>query len=731
MTAGFPPLFRLKFSGHPGNILFHGAPRATAHPAHPMNALQQQLQALFGQNAAMVKALMAPLFIVMILAMMVLPLPPFALDLFFTFNIAMSLMVMLVAANMIKPLDFAAFPTVLLVTTLLRLSLNVASTRVVLIEGHTGPGAAGKVIEAFGHFLIGGNFAVGLIVFAILVVINFIVITKGAERIAEVGARFTLDAMPGKQMAIDADLNAGLIDEAEAKRRRMEVGEEADFFGSMDGASKFVRGDAIAGMLILLINVVGGFIIGVAQHDLSASDAASTYILLAVGDALVAQIPGLLISVAAAMVVSRVGSEHDIGSQIRSQVFGSPRSLGLTAGIIGLLGLVPGMPHLVFLLMAGLIGYYAWWLAKKAKREATQPKTDPTQAAPAANAEASWDDLQPVDTLGLEVGYRLIALVDKERKGDLLARIKGIRKKFAQEVGFLPPSVHIRDNLDLKPSMYRVTLRGAVVGEGEAFPGMHLAINPGGKVPALPGTKTIDPAFGLPAVWIEDRHREQAQMSGYTVVDCSTVVATHLSHLMQVNAAKLLGRIETQALVEHVTKLSPKLIEDVVPKMVGIATLQKVLQLLLDEGVHVRDYRSIIECLAEHAAMVTDPGELARRIRIHLAPAIVQQIYGPAKELDVIALEPELERMVNQALNSPHGAVLDPGVAEALTKQAADSVRKQENLGVPACLLVPDALRAPLARLLKRAAPRLKVLAHSEIPETHSIRIGSIIGATS
>ncbi|HJV68624.1 flagellar biosynthesis protein FlhA [Ideonella sp.] len=697
-----------------------------------MNALQQQLQALFGaQNAVLLRALMAPVFIVMVLAMMVLPLPPFALDLFFTFNIAMSLMVMLVAANMIKPLDFAAFPTVLLVTTLLRLSLNVASTRVVLIEGHTGPGAAGKVIEAFGHFLIGGNFAVGLIVFAILVVINFIVITKGAERIAEVGARFTLDAMPGKQMAIDADLNAGLIDEAEARKRRSEVGEEADFFGSMDGASKFVRGDAVAGMLILLINVVGGFTIGVAQHDLSASEAASSYILLAVGDALVAQIPGLLISVAAAMVVSRVGSEHDIGHQIRTQVFNSPRALGLTAGIIGLLGLVPGMPHLVFLLMAGVIGYYAWWLTQRAKREAKQPKIDATQAAPAANAEATWDDLQPVDTLGLEVGYRLIALVDKDRKGDLLARIKGIRKKFAQEVGFLPPSVHIRDNLDLKPSMYRVTLRGAVVGEGEAFPGMQLAINPGGSVPQLPGTKTVDPAFGLPAVWIEERHREQAQMSGYTVVDCSTVVATHLSHLMQVNAAKLLGRIETQALVEHVTKLAPKLIEDVVPKMVGIATLQKVLQLLLDEGVHIRDYRSIIECLAEHASMVTDPAELARRIRIHLAPAIVQQIYGPAKELDVIALEPDLERMVNQALNSPHGAVLDPGVAEALTKQAAESVRKQENLGVPACLLVPDALRAPLARLLKRAAPRLKVLAHSEIPETHSIRIGSIIGATS
>jgi len=695
-----------------------------------MQAIQKILTQITGGNAALGKALMAPIFIVMVLAMMVLPLPSFALDLLFTFNIAMALMVMMVSANLVRPLDFAAFPTVLLVTTLLRLSLNVASTRVVLLEGHTGPGAAGRVIESFGHFLIGGNFAVGLIVFAILVVINFIVVTKGAERIAEVGARFTLDAMPGKQMAIDADLNAGLIDEATARKRRAEVGDEAEFFGSMDGASKFVRGDALAGILILFINIVGGFIIGVVQHGLSAGDAADSYILLAVGDALVAQIPGLLISVAAAMVVSRVGKEEDSGSQIRAQVFGSAKAMGITAGIVGTLGLIPGMPHLVFILLASALGWFAHWTAKKAKEEAARPKVEDAPPVPAANAEASWDDLTPVDTLGLEVGYRLITLVDKARSGDLLARIKGVRKKFAQDVGFLPPSVHIRDNLELKPSVYRVTLRGAVVGEGEAFPGMYLAINPGGTTIALPGTKTIDPAFGLPAIWIEERQRESAQMAGYTVVDCPTVVATHLSHLMQVNAARLLGRSETQSLVEHVTKLAPKLIEDVVPKMVGIATLQKVLQLLLEEGVHIRDFRSIVECLAENAGTITDPGELARRIRTHIAPAIVQQIYGPVKELDVIALEPDLERMVTQALTSPHGPVLDPGVADTLTRQAADTARRQEDKGHPACLLVPDALRAPLARLLKRAAPRLKVLAHSEIPETHSIRIGSIIGGT-
>ncbi len=692
-----------------------------------MNPMLQQLQAWLGPNAKAVRSMAAPLVVVMILAMMVLPLPPFALDLLFTFNIAMALMVMMVAAYMTRPLDFSAFPAVILLTTLLRLSLNVASTRVVLLEGHTGTGAAGAVIEAFGHFLIGGNFAVGLIVFAILVVINFIVVTKGAERIAEVGARFTLDAMPGKQMAIDADMNAGLIDEKEAKRRRAEVGEEAEFFGSMDGASKYVRGDAMAGLLILFINIIGGFVIGVVQHDLSASQAANSYILLAVGDALVAQIPALLISVAAAMVVSRVGKDTDVGSQITKQVFNSPRSLAITAGVLGALGVIPGMPHIVFLLIAGGLGWGAWSL----KKRQTLEKNAPPAAAPVAepNAEASWDDLLPVDTLGLEVGYRLIALVDKARQGDLLGRIKGVRKKFAQDVGFLPPPVHIRDNLELKPSAYRLTLRGAVVGEGEAFPGMLLAINPGGASTQLIGTRTTDPAFGLPAVWIEERQREAAQMAGFTVVDCSTVVATHLSHLMQLHAAKLLGRVETQQLVEHVTKLAPKLIEDVVPKMVVIAALQKVLQLLLEEGVHIRDMRSIVESLAEHAATVTDPAELARRIRIHLAPSIVQQIYGPTKELDVIALEPELERLVTQALNSPHGAALDPGVADTLARSAADSAKRQEDLGLPACLLVPDMIRAPMARLLKRAAPRLRVLGHSEIPETHSIRIGSIIGA--
>ncbi len=688
-----------------------------------MNTLSKTLNAWLGRNALLMQGAAAPLLVVAILAMMVLPLPAWMLDIFFTLNIAVALMVMMVAAYMLKPLDFASFPSVLLLTTLMRLSLNVASTRVVLLEGHTGPGAAGAVIEAFGHFLIGGNFAVGLIVFAILVVINFVVVTKGAERIAEVSARFALDAMPGKQMAVDADLSAGTIDEKEAKRRRAEVAEEADFFGSMDGASKFVRGDAMAGMLILLINVLGGFAVGVLQHDLSASQAANTYILLAVGDALVAQIPGLLISVAAAMVVSRVGKEHELGRQIIDQVLVSPRVLGITASVIGVLGLIPGMPHLVFLLMAALLGYIAWVFAHKPPAPAVE-EAPPTASS---DGEASWDDLQPVDQLGLELGYRLITLVDKNRQGDLLTRIKGVRRKFAQEVGFLPPAVHVRDNLDLKPSAYRISLRGVMVGEGEAFPGMYLAINPGGITTPLIGTATTDPAFGLPAHWIDERQKEAAQMAGFTVVDSETVMATHLSHLMQVQAAKLLSRTETQQLVEHVSKLAPKLIEEVVPKMVSIAVFQKVLQLLLEESVHIRDIRTIIESIAEHATTVSDPAELSRCVRVALSPAIVQQIYGPTRELDVMAIDPPLERLLVQALSNANSQALDPGVADMLTQTAASSAMRQEEIGVPACLLVPDTIRSAIARLVRRAAPRLQVLGHSEIPDTHTIRIGPVL----
>ena len=698
------------------------------------NALIKNLQHWKSHNSTALQGLAAPILVVAILALMVLPMPAWLLDTFFTLNIATALMVMMIAAYMVRPLDFAAFPSVLLLTTLMRLSLNVASTRVVLLEGHTGPGAAGAVIEAFGHFRIGGNFAVGLIVFAILVVINFVVVTKGAERIAEVSARFTLDAMPGKQMAVDADLNAGLIDEAEAKRRRAEVQEEANFFGSMDGASKFVRGDAMAGILILIITIVGGFIIGMAQHGLSAGDAANSYVLLAVGDALVAQIPGLLISVAAAMVISRVGKDNDTGKQIANQMLASPRAMAITSAILIMLGLIPNMPHTVFLIMGSLFGYGAWMIHKKNQQSTAKASSGAADApapgalpVPQQDSEATWDDLQPVDLLGLELGYRLIALVDKKRQGDLLTRIKGVRRKFAQEVGFLPPAVHVRDNLELKPSAYRLTLRGVMVGEGEAFPGMYLAINPGGITTPLIGTPTTDPAFGLPAHWIDERQKEAAQMAGFTVVDSETVMATHLSHLMQMHAAKLLSRNEVQQLVEHVAKSAPKLIEEVIPKMVSITAFQKVLQLLLEDAVHIRDIRTIIETLAEHATSTQDPVELARRVRIALAPAIVQQIYGPTRELNVIAIEPGLERLLMQALSNPQAPSLDPGVADLLTQRAAEVANRQEELGMPACLLVPDAIRNTIARLVRRVAPRLQVLAHSEIPETHTIRIGPIL----
>ena len=674
------------------------------------------------------RALAAPVLIVLILAMMLVPLPPLALDLMFSFNIAVSLVVLIVASYTRRTLDFAAFPSVLLVTTLLRLSLNVASTRAVLLNGHTGTGAAGQVIESFAHFLIGGSLAVGIVVFAILTVINFVVITKGAGRIAEVSARFALDAMPGKQMAIDADMASGAIDDKEARKRRNEVTQEAEFYGSMDGASKFVRGDAIAGILILFINALGGLVIGVMQHDLALAQAANNYVLLAIGDGLVAQVPALVISVAAGLVVSRVG-EDDIGQQIGAQLFSIPRALGLAAAVLGLLGIIPGMPHLPFLVLAGICGWSAWTLSRIAAR----PKADPAQAAatPAPNGEASWDDVALVDPLGLEVGYRLISLVDRNQGGDLLARIKGVRKKFASEVGFLPPAVHIRDNLELHPSSYRILLKGVVVGDGQAFSGMYMAINPGHiKVP-LPGTVTTDPAFGLEAIWVEARHREQAQASGYTVVDASTVIATHLNHVMQSHAASLLGRTEVQELLEHAKRHAPGLVEETVPKVVPIPVLQKVLRNLLDESIHIRDLRGILELLSELGATTTDATALTRDVRIGLAAAIVQHLYGPVRELGVLAVEPGLEQVLMQSLVPEAQVPLDPNMGEMLAQQAADAARVQEEAGLPACLLVPDRIRAPLSRLLRRKAPRLHVLAHSEIPRTHSIQINRVIGVAS
>jgi flagellar biosynthesis protein FlhA len=688
------------------------------------------LTALF--NRGNLKALAAPGLIIVILSMMVLPLPSFALDLFFTFNIALAVMVLLIAMYTQKPLDFSIFPTVLLITTLLRLSLNVASTRIVLIQGHTGPDAAGKVIEAFGHFLVGGNYAVGIVVFIILTVINFVVITKGAGRIAEVSARFTLDAMPGKQMAIDADLNAGLIGEDEARRRRKEIADEADFYGAMDGSSKFVRGDAVAGILIMVINIVGGLIVGILQHDMEAGQAAKIYTLLTIGDGLVAQIPALIISTAAGLVVTRVGdAEGDIGTQFLGQVFGNPMVLLLTAGILGVLGLIPGMPHLVFLLLAVAIGALAWWTLQKQQTERERQAVASPPPAPAAEAlEASWADVSPVDMLGLEVGYRLIPLVDKNQDGELLKRIRGLRKKFAQEVGFLSAPVHIRDNLELKPNGYRIAFKGVEVGAGEAYPGMHLAINPGRVSGSLPGNPTKDPAFGLPAVWVDASLRDQAHVMGYTVVDAGTVVATHLNHLILSHAAELLGRQETQQLLDHIAKDAPKLIEDLVPKQLPLATVQRVLQNLLEEGVSIRDTRTIIDALAEHSARTQDPLELTSQVRIALGRAIVQQLYPAGSDMQVMALEPGLERLLGQAVQGGGDASgIEPGLADTLLRETASAAQRQEEIGLPAVLLVPGSLRWLLSRFLRRAWPALKVLANAEIPETKTIKVTTVIGA--
>jgi flagellar biosynthesis protein FlhA len=676
-----------------------------------------------------IRGLAGPLLIMMVLAMMVLPLPPVLLDILFTFNIAMAIMVLLVSMNTLKPLDFAVFPTVLLITTLLRLSLNVASTRVVLLEGHTGPDAAGKVIEAFGHFLVGGNYAVGIVVFAILVIINFVVITKGAGRIAEVGARFTLDAMPGKQMAIDADLNAGLIGEDEARRRRAQIAQEADFYGSMDGASKFVRGDAVAGVVILFINIIGGFVVGVFQHNLDLATAAKNYTLLTIGDGLVAQIPALVISTAAGVVVSRVTTEQNIGEQLAGQLFSQPLVMMLTAGIIGTMGVVPGMPHFAFLLLASILGsaaYYKVRRAKFAERAAEKPVVPATSVeAP----EASWEDVSQVDVLGLEVGYRLISLVDKNQNGELLQRIKGLRKKFAQEVGFLPPVIHIRDNLELRPSTYRITLKDAEIGTGEAFPNMLLAINPGNVNGALPGAATHDPAFGLPAIWIESSLRDQAQAMGYTVVDASTVIATHLSHLIRSHASELLGRQEVQQLIDHLGKTAPKLTEDLVPKLLPLSTVQKVMQSLLDEGMHVRDMRTILETLAEYAPQTQDVHQLTALVRVALGPAIIQQLYPTTSELQVIGMDKELEYVLMQAMQAGGTSpAIEPGLADTLLRETRNAVQMQERLGLPTVLLVPGQIRSLLARFTKRILPQLKVISHEEVPSFRNVRVTAMVG---
>ena len=680
------------------------------------------------------KGIGTPLLVLASLGMVVLPIPPLMLDILFSFNIALSIVVLLVAVYTRRPLEFAAFPTVLLIATLLRLALNVASTRVVLLEGHNGSAAAGHVIEAFGNVVIGGNYAVGIIVFMILVIINFVVVTKGAGRISEVSARFTLDAMPGKQMAIDADLNAGLINQEEAKKRRQDVTQEADFYGSMDGASKFVKGDAVAGIMILFINIIGGFIIGMMQHQLSFGEAAEIYTLLAIGDGLVAQIPSLLLSIAAAIIVTRQNTDQDMGTAVLGQLFENPKALVISAGILLMMGSVPGMPHLAFLSLGAVAAAGAWWLLRREKLNKARVASGellPAQGdAPIEPKDLSWDDVMPVDIIGLEVGYQLIPLVDKNQGGELLNRIKGVRKKLSQEFGFLVPAVHIRDNLDLAPNQYRITLMGVSTGEATVYHDKEMAINPGQVFGQIQGIATQDPAFGLEAVWVAKDQVSQAQTLGYTVVDAATVVATHLSQILSNHAALLLGHDEVQQLLDMIGKHQSKLVEGLVPEVISMGNLVKVLQNLLNEGVPIRDMRTILQTLVEYAPRSPDPEVLTAACRIALRRLIVQEIAGPEPELPVITLSPELERILHQSLQAGggDGAGIEPGLAERMQRSLVEATQRQELEGQPAVLLTSGILRNTLAKFVKNAIPGLRVLSYQEVPDDKQIRIVSAVG---
>ena len=669
-----------------------------------------------------------PIVLMLMLVMIVLPLAPLVLDLLFTFNIALAIIVLMAAVYSSRPLDFASFPTVLLIATLLRLGLNVASTRVVLLEGHTGTAAAGRVIEAFGEFVVGGSYAVGLVLFTILVVINFVVVTKGAGRISEVTARFTLDAMPGKQMAIDADLNAGLISQDEALRRREEVSQEADFYGAMDGASKFVRGDAIAGILILLINVLGGIAIGMLQHNLSATDAAQNYTLLTIGDGLVAQIPSMLLSTAAAIIVTRVSSAQDMGAEVTLQLTSNPRILFVAAGIIGLIGFVPGMPGVVFVPIAALLGVMGYLRWQSQQVGAVEPEPVRPERSP-ENTELSWDDVAEVDEIGLEVGYRLISLVDRNQGGDLLSRIKGVRKKLSQELGFLVHSVHIRDNLDLSPNAYRISLHDVVVGEGEVFPGRELAINPGQTFGELEGVATRDPTFGLDAVWIDPGQRGDAQTKGYTVVDSSTVIATHLSQLLKNHARELIGQDGVQQLLDKLARSSPKLVENLVPSAMSLGEVTRVLQNLLEEGIPVRDMRTIAEALADQAGKGQDSDALTAKVRIALGPSIFQNINGTGDEMSVMALDSKLEQILLGSIQQGAGG-LEPSLLDSVIRQVLAASAKLEAEGKNPVLLVAGNIRLFLSRLLRGRMANFYILAYDEIPSTKTIKVVATIGGS-
>ncbi|WP_298627932.1 flagellar biosynthesis protein FlhA [uncultured Legionella sp.] len=674
-----------------------------------------------------------PIMLVIMLSMMMLPLPPFLLDIFFTFNIALSLVVLLAVIYSERPLDFAVFPTVILIATLLRLALNVASTRVVLLNGHNGTDAAGQVIESFGEVVIGGNYTVGLVVFIILVVINFVVVTKGAGRVSEVSARFTLDSLPGKQMAIDADLNAGLINQEQAVKRRTDVAQEADFYGSMDGASKFVRGDAVAGILVLVINIVGGLIIGIAQHGMSLNDALHNYILLTIGDGLVAQVPSLILSTATAIIVTRVSSAQNMGQAVISQIFAKPRSLVIASIIIGLIGIIPGMPHIAFLLLSAGLGGIAYLFMNKEKQRGTlqNDSLDDLNMATEQNiSELSWDDVNPVDVISLEVGYRLIPLVDSAQGGVLLSRIKGVRKKISQELGFLIPSVHIRDNLDLKPNHYRLSLAGVIMGESVIHPDRSLAINPGQVFGQLEGIQGKDPAFGMEAVWINEGQKEQAHTLGYTVVDASTVVATHLSHILEQNSQQLLGYEETQQLLDKLAVSSPKLVKELVPDGLSLGMVSKVLQGLLLEHIPLTDIRTIVETLAENAPKSKDAEFLIGQVRISLSRLITQKISGLNEELPIITLKPELEQLLQNTIQSSGtgGVSFEPGMADRIQQSLSQFAMQQQAKQESSVLVVQPSIRSVLARFVRNISNDFHVLSYQEIPDNKQIRIIGTVG---
>ena len=667
-----------------------------------------------------------PAVMLMMLAMIVLPLPAMALDLLFTISIALSIMVLMASVYATRPLDFGVFPTVLLLATLMRLALNVASTRVVLLNGHTGTDSAGRVIEAFGEFVVGGSYAVGLVLFTILVVINFVVVTKGATRVSEVTARFTLDAMPGKQMAIDADLNAGLITQDEALERRERVTRESDFYGAMDGASKFVRGDAVAGILILFINILGGFAIGTLQHGLDASTAAQNYVLLTIGDGLVAQIPSMLLSTATAIIVTRISGEQDMSAEVSKQLTDNPKVLYVAAGIIGTMGIVPGMPNLVFLSIATLLTVAGYLRSQEGLVPEVIEAAPETDIKPKSN-ELSWDDVSSLDQIGLEVGYRLIPLVDASQGGDLLSRIKGVRKKLSQELGFLVDSVHIRDNLDLGPNKYRISIHGVNMGEGEVIPDRELAINPGQVFGNVDGIATKDPTFGLDALWIVPSQRDAAQTAGYTVVDSSTVIATHLSQLLKNNAAKLVGQDDVQQLLERLKQTAPKLVENLVPGTMSLADVTRVVHNLLDEGVPIRDMRTIAETLSIHRGLENNPDELTAQVRVALGPSIFQSVIGTAAELPVMVLDPQLEQMMSSAVQNNQG-VIEPNLLDTMVKGIGEAAEKMEAEGASPVLLVSGIIRGFLSKLLRGRMSNFYILAYEEIPGDKNIRVVTTVG---